>query len=550
MRRLTAWFLALLASLVWVPKPGRAVGQDAPPLQEATSPGAPVVLDQDTLFYVQTRLGPFTPEQRATATVERIRRVARDWLLSPDTAVAVDNGRDTDVMVGSTVLFTVTESDADSARTTRPALAAERARAVTAALETHAPRSVLRIVLTGAGLTLLATVVFFLLLKGLARLLALAIRRVRRWRGTRIPALRLRRFEVFSSAQIADFLIGAARALRSVAILVLGWAYVSLVFSFFPWTRNLAGTLLEWVLEPLRLVGAAVVAFVPKLIFILVIVLVARFALRLIHLVFRGIGSGRLELPNFPAEWAEPTYKLVRLFVVVIALIVVFPYLPGSQSDAFRGVSVFVGLLLSLGSTAATANLVAGVVLTYMRPFRVGDRVRIADTTGDVLEKTLLVTRIRTIKNEDITIPNAMVLSSHIVNFSSSARNLGLILYPSVTIGYDTPWRTVHDLLLKAAAATDGILKDPQPFVLQTGLDDSYVRYELNAYTDLPNVMHLTYARLHENIQDAFGAAGVEILSPHYAALRDGNTATVPASHSPADHRAKAFRVQTFPTGG
>jgi small-conductance mechanosensitive channel len=202
-------------------------------------------------------------------------------------------------------------------------------------------------------------------------------------------------------------------------------------------------------------------------------------------------------------------------------------------------------LLLSLGSTAAVSNLVAGVVLTYMRPFRVGDRVRIADTTGDVLEKTLLVTRIRTIHNEDITIPNAMVLASHIVNFSSTARELGVILHPSVTIGYDAPWRKVHELLLAAADGTDGITKDPRPFVLQTSLDDSYVSYQLNAYTDRPNAIHLTYARLHENIQDAFNAAGVEIMSPHYAALRDGNRVTIPEPNRVADGRVRAFQVET-----
>jgi small-conductance mechanosensitive channel len=549
MRCPMAWFLALLAWSVSTTSPsravGQAVGQDSASSPGAPSPGVPVVLDRDTLFYIQARIGPFSPEQRAVDAVGRIERVARDWLLSRDTAIAVDNGLGTDVMVGKTLLFTITQRDADSARTTRAALAAAQAHAVTVALEAHGPESTLQTVLVGLGLTLATSIVFFFLLKALSRLLALTIRRVRRWRGTRIRAVRLRRFEVFSSAQIAQFLIRTARTLRVVAIVVLGWAYLSLVFSFFPWTRDFAATLLDWVIDPLAQVGSSIVAFIPNLFFILVIVVVTRFALRIIHLVFKGIGSGRLDLPNFPAEWADPTYKLVRLFVVVVALIIVFPHLPGSESTAFKGVSVFVGVLLSLGSTAATANLVAGVVLTYMRPFRVGDRVKIADTTGDVLEKTLLVTRIRTIKNEDITVPNAMVLSSHIVNFSSSARDLGLILYPTVTIGYDTPWRTVHDLLLKAAAATGGIVAEPAPFVLQTALDDSYVRYELNAYTDGPNVMHLTYARLHENIQDAFAAAGVEIMSPRYAALRDGNKATIPTKDAAADRRPVVFRVQT-----
>jgi len=543
MRCLIAWSLAF-ASLLCVSRPSWGFGQ-ADTATRVPSPGAAVVLGKDTLFYIRAPLGPFTPEQRATVATERIRRVVRERLATFDSAVAVDNGRSTDVMVDSIVLFTVTDEDGDSAHVTRFVLAAERARALTAAVKTRVPSAVLKQVLLGVGFTAIVSVVFLLLLIGLSRLHALAIRRVRGWRDTRIHALRLRRFEVFSSVQITEFLVGAAKLMRAIVILVLGFAYVSLVFSFFPWTRGLASTLLGWVLEPLRLVGLSLVHFIPKLIFILVIVAVTRFVLKIIHLVFKGIASGRLDLPNFPAEWAEPTYKLVRLLVAAFALIVVFPYLPGSESDAFKGVSVFVGLLLSLGSTAATANLVAGVVLTYMRPFRVGDRVRIADTTGDVLEKTLLVTRVRTIHNENITIPNAMVLASHIVNFSSSARELSLILHASVTIGYNAPWRKVHELLLAAAAATEGIIKEPKAYVLQTGLDDSYVSYELNAFTDRPNEMHLTYARLHENIQDAFNAAGVEIMSPHYAALRDGNKVTIPVSHIGADYRAPAFQVQT-----
>jgi small-conductance mechanosensitive channel len=365
-----------------------------------------------------------------------------------------------------------------------------------------------------------------------------------------VHGLRLRRFELFSSEQIVEVLVSAVRIFRIAAILLLGYAYVSVVFSFFPWTRGFASTLLGWVVEPLRLVGLAFVQFIPKLFFIMVIVAVTRFVLKVIWLVFHGIASGRLELPNFPAEWADPTYKLVRLFVLVVALIVVFPYLPGAQSDAFKGVSVFVGILLSLGSTAATANMVSGVVITYMRPFRVGDRVRIADTTGDVLAKTLLVTRVRTIHHEDITIPNAMVLASHIVNFSSSVRDAGLILHTSVTIGYDVPWRQVHELLLAAADATGGIVREPKAYVLQTSLDDSYVSYQLNAFTDRPNDIHLTYARLHENIQDQFNAGGVEILSPRYAALRDGNKLTIPDGPVAADAREPAaLRVQTFNAG-
>jgi small-conductance mechanosensitive channel len=172
-----------------------------------------------------------------------------------------------------------------------------------------------------------------------------------------------------------------------------------------------------------------------------------------------------------------------------------------------------------------------------------GDRVRIGETVGDITEKTLLVTRVRTIKNVEITIPNGTVLSSQVVNFTTLAAEHGLILNTTVTIGYDAPWARVHELLIEAARRTEHILSEPAPFVLQTALNDFYVSYELNAYTDRPDVMAATYSQLHQHIQDAFNEGGVEIMSPHYGALRDGNATTIPAAHLPADYRAPAFRV-------
>ena len=220
-----------------------------------------------------------------------------------------------------------------------------------------------------------------------------------------------------------------------------------------------------------------------------------------------------------------------------------FPYLPGSNSPAFQGVSVFLGILLSIGSSSAIANIVAGVVITYMRPFRVGDRVRIADTTGDVVEKNLLVTRVRSIKNVDVSIPNSMVLGSHIINYSTVAQKEGLILNTTITIGYDAPWRQVHELLKEAARRTDLINQDREPYVLQTALNDFYVSYELNAYTNSPNKMAIIYSGLHQNIQDCFNEAGMEIMSPHYSTLRDGNETTTPSDYRNKDYEIQGFRI-------
>jgi len=255
---------------------------------------------------------------------------------------------------------------------------------------------------------------------------------------------------------------------------------------------------------------------IPDLIFIAVLVIVVRIALKFMHTFFRQIAYGSISIAGFYPEWARPTDRILTFLVIVFSVVVAFPYIPGSSTAAFKGVSIFVGVLFSLGSQSAVANSVAGMLVHYRRPFKVGDRVMINDVLGDISEIRMQVTHVRTIKNEDVIIPNSQILSNHIINFSSLARERGLILHTEVTIGYDAPWRQVHAMLLKAADRTSGLLKEPPPFVLQKGLDDFYVRYELNAYTDNPQMMAAIYTELHGNIQDAFNEYGVQIMSPHY----------------------------------
>ena len=300
-------------------------------------------------------------------------------------------------------------------------------------------------------------------------------------------------------------------------------------------------------MAPIYAVAGAIIGFIPNLFFIVVIVIITRYILRFTKMFFNEIKTGHIAFPGFHAEWAEPTSKLLRTLIIIFAVVVASPYLPGFGSPAFQGISIFLGVLLSLGSTAAIANIVAGAVLTYMRPFKAGDRVRIADTMGDVIEKTLLITRIKTIKNVEITIPNAMVLGSHMINFSALAEEQGLIIHTSVTIGYDAPWRQVHDLLISAARSTQHLLEEPSPFVLQTSLDDYYVSYELNAYTAHAKELLQIQSELHQNIQDKFNEAGVEIMSPAFTALRDGNQTALPEDYLPKTAAPRGFRI--FPPG-
>ncbi len=270
--------------------------------------------------------------------------------------------------------------------------------------------------------------------------------------------------------------------------------------------------------------GRAFVDYLPNLGFVIFAVLLVILALRLLRPLFVEVGRGRLRLGKFKPSWAVPTYKLARFVLIVFAAILVFPRLPGASTDSFQGISLFVGLLVSLGASSAIANIIAGVVLTYTGAFERGDRVRIAETLGDVVDRALFVTRIRTIKNEEIAIPNSLVLGSHIINYSQEVEGdaKGVIVPVQVSIGYDVPWRRVYELLAAAAPGVEGVLGDPAPFVLQKKLDDFYVVYELNAYTDKPNSMARIASGLNEAIRDAFDEADIAILSPHYRTIQGG----------------------------
>jgi small-conductance mechanosensitive channel len=367
--------------------------------------------------------------------------------------------------------------------------------------------------------------------------------RIEAEKGKRLKGFRFQRVQLFTASQLTSFLLGVNKYARYGVNILLILIYLTGVFSVFPQTRGAVSSILVSAFQAIENGWKSFFNYLPNLLNLIVIILFTYYGLKLIRFVFNEIEKGTITFSGFHAEWAGPTYQVVRFFVIALALVVAFPYLPGSSSPAFQGVSLFIGVLFSLGSTSVVSNIVAGIVLTYARAFRVGDRVQIANTVGDVIDKGLLVTRVRTIKNVEITIPNGMVMGSHIINYSTASQEHGLILNTTVTLGYDISWRLIHETLIKAARATNGILPEPRPFVLQTSLDDFYVSYELNAYTDQPNKMAVVYSDLHQNIQDFCNEAGIEILSPHYKALRDGNPSTIPSDYQPRDYQAPPFQV-------
>ena len=519
-----------------------AVGS-APPV------GAPVVLHGDTLFRLYGDFGPFSPAQRASAASMRLAHFESTVGSGKARVLAVATAGRHDLVVGDSVLMTVLDADAAAVGQPRDSVARRYAdiaqRALVGAAHERSARQLALDAAYAAAATLVLLLLLLLMSAGFPRLYS----RIEAVRRARLPAIRIQQFELLSAERLSRLLLAAARTIRVALTLILLYFYVPLVLSFFPWTAALSHSIVGYALKPLVAVWTSFIGYLPDLFTIIAIVIVTRYLLVLIHAVFRAVGSGAITIRGFYPDWAEPTYRIARLCVFAFAAVVLFPHLPGAQSDAFKGISVFVGVLLSFGSSGAVGNVVAGVVLIYTRAFQLGDRVQIGETMGDVIERTLLVTRIRTIKNVEITIPNGAVLAGQVVNYSAMAASRGLIIHTSVTICYDAPWRQVHALLIEAARRTENVLAEPSPFVLQTSLDDFFVTYEVNAYTDRPNEIADTYSLLHANIQNTFNEGGVEIMSPHYTSLRDGNRVTIPASHLDPQYTAPAFRMAVTGTG-
>lgn len=532
MRKIVVWLwivTLLLVSFAWA-APKKYNAPVVPPVAAKTEsvPEAYVMLEGRQLIPIKVSVLSFTPADRARAVTGRINKLIRDPFFNVDQIKTHTGDITTDIVVGDTILMSVTDADATAAGKSRSELAQSHMQILKASIAAHIQEYSARSLAFSAAYALLATLGLVIVLALLSRIKPRILSRLEAWRGVYIRSLRVQSIELLHHDRIVAIIATAIKAFHFASVVVLLNLYLPLVLSFFPWTRPYSSKYLDYIMAPLERVGSGIATYLPNIFYIVVIVFITHLIIRLTRFLFSEVGKGTLSIPGFFPEWADPTFNIVKFLIIAFAVVAAFPYLPGSESPAFKGVSVFLGVLISFGSSSAISNIVAGVILTYTRAFRLGDRIQIGETVGDVIETNLLVTRVRTIKHVDITVPNSMVLGSHITNYSSAAKEYGLILHTTVTIGYDAPWRQVHELLLAAARSTENILELPAPFVLQTSLDDFYVSYQINAYTDKPSIMARTYSELHQNIQEKFNEAGVEIMSPHYGALRDGNMTTIP----------------------
>ena len=476
---------------------------------------APVVVDGVPLFRVRG-IAAYPAEKRAEGIAERIVALAEDRTLSKEALRLEEEPGVTRIMADKKRIMAVLEADARLEGIDRHTLARGYIWRIGETIETwrhdRDPGVLKRNVVFAIGATLLLVLALWIGFRLFRRLGVWLEVRIR----PKVQGIQIRKFQVIRGEQLWRLLMGVRSLFWAVIVLTAIYVYLYDVLSLFPWTRGLGKGLVGILLDPLRTMGLGLLKAVPNLVFLLVFFLVTRYVLKLVRLFFAGVAEGTVVLPEFEAEWAWPTFRLVRLLLIAFALIVAYPYIPGSDSGAFKGVSIFIGVLFSLGSSSLIGNLIAGYTMTYRRAFRVGDRIRVGEHLGDVVQSRLLVTHLRTPKNEEVVISNSTILGGEIVNYSTLAQQQGLILHTTVGIGYETPWRQVEAMLLEAAARTPGLLREPPPFVLQKGLGDFCVTYEINVYCAEPQAMNRRYTELHRNILDVFNEYGVQIMTPAY----------------------------------
>jgi small-conductance mechanosensitive channel len=505
------WLLAAPLP-VWAQEPAGPAADQAPHLEIDT---ADVRLDGRTLFRVRG-VSSLAASTRARAIEERIEAVAADPSIAIDALHVIEGDGLLRIVAGNRPIMAIAPADARLEQVQPATLTAMHlARIRQSIAEYRADRSsaVLRAaVLRTAGAALLSLLLAGIVVWGGHRIGRFAEGHLRQ----KVHAVGIQTFEIVRAERIRGAVRGLLRATAGLALLAIAFGFLSYALTQFPWTRGSSAGLVSLILGPLQTMAEGFVRQIPNLIFLGVLFVVVRFLLRITRLFFDSVARGLVTLSNFDPEWSTPTYKIVRFAIVAFAIVVAYPYVPGSDSAAFKGVSLFVGVLLSIGSSSAIANLIAGYSMTYRRAFRVGDRVKIAGLIGDVTEQKLQVTRLRSPKNEEIVIPNSQILNGEVVNYSTLALTHGLILHTEVGIGYETPWRQVEAMLMMAAESTPGVLHEPRPFVLQKALGDFAITYELNAYCDKPQAMASLYTALHRQVLDVFNQYGVQIMTPAY----------------------------------
>ena len=506
--------------------------------------GHPVIgLFKDTLFFLHTKEGSFSIKERANAITNRIIKISEEPFFKKENLKLQEVNQEVEISYNDLIILNISEDDSKEVNIPKETLANNYKTIIENEISNYHEETSFIIVLKEIGLAILTISIVLTILFFNKKIFRYTANRITLEENKKIKGIQIKNYTLLDVKKELQVLLNINRFFKWCINILIVYISLPILFGIFPWTENLASILFSYILNPIKNIGSNILNYIPNLITIIIIFLVFKYILKGLHYLKSEIEIGNLKINGFYKDWANSTYQIIKILVYAFMFIVIFPYLPGSDSTVFKGVSVFLGVLFSFGSAGSLSNIIAGLVITYMRLFKIGDRVKIGDVIGDVIEKTLLVTRIRTIKNEIISIPNSSIMNSHTLNYSSDAPDNGLILHSTVTIGYDVSWKEMHQYLIDAALRTKLIEKKPLPFVLQTSLDDFYVSYQINAYTKAPNKQALIYSELHQNIQDICNENGIEIMSPHYRGMRDANNINIPDKYKPKDYKTPRFNV-------
>jgi small-conductance mechanosensitive channel len=513
----------VLAVLLLFVAVSTSVAADAPvePISSGESvnevPRASVILDGHTLFKVRG-ISAFPAERRASAIADRIEGLAANPSFDPGTLKISESPDASLVTAGDRQVVAVFDADAVLESVERRVLVEAYLIQIRGAIANYrqdrTPKALIRSALTIAAASFAFAIFLWLGRRVMRRIEVVLDRRLH----ARLEGLESQSYQIIRARHLWGVLQGAGRLIGIAASVLAGLWYLEFALRQLPWTRLIGDRLFDLLIEPLHVMGMGLVKSIPGLVFLVILAFVTRYLIKALKLFFTGVADGAIKLQHFDAEWAWPTYRLLRIFIIAFALVVAFPYIPGSDSAAFKGVSLFLGVVFSLGSSSVIANIIAGYTMTYRRAFRVGDRIQIGEHIGDVIEVRQLVTHLLTPKNEEIVVPNSLILNSSVMNYSTMGRQGRLVLHTTVGIGYETPWRQVEAMLLQAASRTQGVQMEPAPFVLQKALGDFCVTYEINVFCDNAQEMNRLYTALHQNILDIFNEYGVQIMTPSYVA--------------------------------
>lgn len=490
----------------------------APQPPTAVVAPAEVTIANREIMTMRAEVYGATPADRAQAVQDRVAELVRRGGPLAITTRELPEG--VAVLVDGALAFRVLHADADvEAGETAQKLTDRVVPALRVALDEIREARDSKAIAKGIGWTVLATSVLLFLLW--------ILQRGYRWIATRIAGLVERRAErlsrtlgqqVMGQIGVARLATAPVKGLALLVALLLVYEWLAIVLNLFPYTRPWGERLLGNLLEALGAFATRIVHAVPGLLFVLLTFLVARFIVRAFRLFFTGVEEGRIQVPWVDENTARPTGKLVSATIWLLALVAAYPYIPGSESEAFKGIGVFVGLMLSIGSSGVVNQAVSGLMLMYTRSLRPGEFVQVGETEGIVRAIGFLTTQIETLRHEQVTIPNAVIVGNVTRNYSRLKDQGGLRVPAKLSIGYDVPWRQVRAMLQLAAERTSNVLRDPPPRILQTALLDHAVEYTMLVTIAEPTLRPLVLTELHANILDAFNEQGVQIMSPVYEA--------------------------------